>query len=115
MQRISVAKGLHTNTGLPSGSRLTPSKPPAVLAEHALVVDGVPVTVMIERPEVDRAGIAWRCRLRVVRGNGRLEQSQVVGGSAGAVLQQALDLAGERLGVSEEVLLGGADVGGILG
>ncbi|WP_227983007.1 hypothetical protein [Nocardia spumae] len=72
------------------------------------------MTIVIERPEVDRAGIAWRCRLRVVRGNGRLEQSQVVGVSAGAVLQQALDLAGERLGISAAELLGGADVGGVL-
>ncbi|NKY86294.1 hypothetical protein HGA07_11735 [Nocardia veterana] len=78
-------------------------------------VDGVPVTLVIERPEVDRAGIAWRCRLRVVRGNGRLEQSQVVGASASAVLQQALDLASSRLGVSEAELLGGADVGGVVG
>lgn len=115
MQGISVARGLRSaadrsiTAGRTSNRQITP------LAEHVLEIDGAPVTIVIERPEVDRAGIAWRCRLRVVRGNGRLEQSQVVGGSASAVLQQALDLASERLGISEAELLGGADVGGVLG
>ena len=115
MQRISVARGARTPAdrsnvaGRAVDGQVTP------LAEHVLEIDGAPVTIVIERPEVDRAGIAWRCRLRVVRGNGRLEQSQVVGGSAGAVLQQALDLASQRLGISAAELLGGADVGGVLG
>ena len=104
MQSASVARGLQTA-----------GRPIAALAEHVLEIDGVPVTIVIERPEVDRAGIAWRCRVRVVRGNGRLELSQVVGASANAVLRQALDLAGRRLGISEAELLGGADVGGVLG
>lgn len=115
MQGASVARGLQYSTADHSIAGLRQAnRPVAALAEHVLVVDGAPVTIVIERPEVDRAGIAWRCRLRVLRGHGRREYSQVVGVSARAVLQQALDLATDRLGVTEAELLGGADVGGVL-
>jgi|GEM_PF-7037435 len=81
------------------------------LATYETVVDGIEVSVMIERPEVDRAGIAWRCRIRVDRATGRREQSQVVGTSAEAVLRQAIELAATRLGIGAADLLGEASVG----
>ncbi|MBF6330186.1 hypothetical protein IU452_16820 [Nocardia transvalensis] len=93
---------------------MRPERRTTALAQHEFTLDGVPVSVVIERPEVDLAGIAWRCRVRVLRGAGRVEQSQVVGGSASAVLQQALDLVSTRLGISESELLGGASVGLLL-
>ncbi len=101
MKRVAVAGEL----------RVAPDRVASPLARHEFTMDGVPVTVVIERPEVDLAGIAWRCRVRVLRGSGRTEQSQVVGASASAVLQQALDLVATRLGISEADLLGGASVG----
>ncbi|MBU3064039.1 hypothetical protein KO481_21220 [Nocardia sp. NEAU-G5] len=83
----------------------------AALATYETVVDGIPVSVAIERPEADRAGEAWRCRIRVIRGTGRREQSQVVGVSAEAVLREAIELAATRLGVAGADLLGEASVG----
>ncbi|MFI5781575.1 hypothetical protein [Nocardia sp. NPDC051570] len=101
MKRVSVAGEL----------RMAPARAATPLASHEFTMDGVPVTVVIDRPEVDLAGIAWRCRVRVLRGPGRIEQSQVVGASSRAVLQQALDLVSSRLGISEADLLGDATVG----
>ncbi|MCM6773358.1 hypothetical protein NDR87_07730 [Nocardia sp. CDC159] len=101
MKRVSVAGEL----------RVAPERRATPLARHEFEQDGVPVSVVIERPEVDLAGIAWRCRVKVLRGPGRLEQSQVVGASASAVLRQALELCSSRLGISEAELLGGASVG----
>ncbi|MBF6174122.1 hypothetical protein [Nocardia blacklockiae] len=83
----------------------------AALVQHELVVDGVPASVVIERPEADRASHAWRCRVRIARGIGRLEQSQVVGTSANEVLEQALELVAARVGLSVGEVLGGASVG----
>lgn len=101
MYGMTVAEELRSM----SGGGLT------ALAQHESVVNGIPVSVLIERPEVDRAGRAWRCRVRVVRGTGRIEHSQVVGTSAHEVLEQALDLAATRLGISESELLSGASMG----
>ncbi|WP_280332944.1 hypothetical protein [Nocardia wallacei] len=81
----------------------------AALVQHELVIDGVPVSVVIERPESERS--VWRCRVRIARGIGRLEQSQVVGTSANEVLEQALELVAARVGLSVAEVLGGASVG----
>ncbi|WP_153411971.1 hypothetical protein [Nocardia macrotermitis] len=81
------------------------------LVTHEMLVDGLAVSVVIERPEVDHGGCSWRCRIRVARGDARREQSQVVGISSQEVLDQALDLAAERLGISRADLLAGASVG----
>ena len=81
------------------------------LATYDTVVDGIAVSVVIERPEADRTGAAWRCRIRVTRGTGRREQSQVVGTSAEAVLREAIALAATRLGIATSDLLGEASVG----
>ncbi|WP_198036983.1 hypothetical protein [Nocardia sp. BMG51109] len=81
------------------------------LVQHELVIDGVPASVVIDRPEADRAARSWRCRIRIARGIGRLEQSQVVGTSASAVLEQAVDLVATRVGLSVAEVLGGATVG----
>lgn len=81
------------------------------LATYETVTDGAEVSVAIERPEVDSAGVAWRCRIRVTRGIARREQSQVVGTSAEAVLRQAIELAATRLGIPAADLLGEARVG----
>ncbi|WP_280269903.1 hypothetical protein [Nocardia wallacei] len=83
----------------------------AALVQHDLVIDGVPASVVIERPEADRPARAWRCRIRIARGIGRLEQSQVVGTSANSVLEQALDLVAARVGLTVAEVLGGASVG----
>ncbi|MFF0490704.1 hypothetical protein ACFYTQ_16930 [Nocardia sp. NPDC004068] len=92
-------------------ARVAPEREVTPLASYEFERDGVPVSVVIERPQVDVAGIAWRCRIRVLRGLARTEQSQVVGGSSQSVLQQALDLVTSRLGISEAELLAGANVG----
>jgi hypothetical protein len=83
----------------------------AALATYETAVEGIPVAVAIERPEADRAGEAWRCRIRVIRGTGRRELSQVVGVSAEAVLREAIELAATRLGIAGADLLGEASVG----
>ncbi|MBO0854066.1 MAG: hypothetical protein J2P18_09895 [Nocardia sp.] len=115
MQSTPVTSGLRQAMNRSINPGRTRNRASTALAEHMIEVDGIPVSIVIERPEVDRAGIAWRCRLRVVRGNGRIEHSQVVGSTSSGVLQQALDLASERLGVSEAELMAGAEMGGALG
>ena len=96
---------------LGSGRGRTMGRHGAVLVQHELVIEGVPASVVIERPEADRAVPVWRCRIRIARGIGRLEQSQVVGTSANEVLEQALDLVAARTGISVSEVLGGAQVG----
>ena len=81
------------------------------LVRHEFVRNGIAVSVVIGRPEPERSGTSWRCRVRVEFGTGRLEQSQVVGTSTGRVLRQALELVTTRLGVTADELLGGATVG----
>ncbi len=93
-----------------SGLRRTVNPGAAVLVTYSTVVGEAAVAVVIERPEVDREGVAWRCRVRLNRGT-RREQFQIVGLSSESVLRQAVDLVAERLGISECELLGEATLG----
>lgn len=95
----------------PTGAATRPAPTTTELVTHDAIVDGHAVSVVIERPEIDRGGGTWRCRIRVVRGDTRLERSQVVGISSQEVLGQAIDLAANRLGISRSDLLAGASVG----
>lgn len=95
----------------PTGTGNRPAPATTGLVTHDAIVDGLAVSVVIERPEIDRAGGSWRCRIRVVRGDARREQSQVVGISSQQVLGQAIDLAANRLGISRSDLLAGASIG----
>ncbi|MBB5917993.1 hypothetical protein BJY24_006905 [Nocardia transvalensis] len=110
MNAVAVADGVRPAAErLGAGRGRMMGRDRAALVQHELVIDGVPATVVIERPESERS--AWRCRVRIARGIGRLEQSQVVGTSASAVLEQALDLVAARVGLSVAEVLGGASVG----
>ncbi|GAA5049422.1 hypothetical protein [Nocardia callitridis] len=72
-----------------------------VLATKEYVEDGVPVWVVIGRPEPHPTGAGWRCGVRVERGDVRFEQSQVVAPSEKEVLRLALELVTTRLGMTE--------------
>ncbi|WP_245718270.1 hypothetical protein [Nocardia miyunensis] len=95
----------------PTGAGNRPVPATTELVTHETIVDGLTVSVVIERPELDHGGGIWRCRIRVARGEARREQSQVVGISSQEVLGQAIDLAADRLGISRSDLLAGASVG----
>lgn len=112
MKVVTVAGGLQAGADRPGfGRGRFAGRDRAALVQHELVIDGVPASVVIERPESERSTDAWRCRVRIARGIGRLEQSQVVGTSANDVLEQALDLVAARVGLSVAEVLGGASVG----
>jgi hypothetical protein len=95
----------------PAGVTDRPVPAPSALVTHETISDGLAVSVVIERPEIDHGGGIWRCRIRVARGDARREQSQVVGINSQEVLAQAIDLAANRLGISRAELLAGASVG----
>ena len=106
-RRYAVRRRAQLPTGV--GKRSVPAT--TELVTHETIIDGLTVSVVIERPEIDHGGGIWRCRIRVARGDTRREQSQVVGISSQEVLGQAIDLAAARLGISRSDLLAGASVG----